>query len=134
MAYEKIMIRITMIETQVSFIQKWIPRTFKEYQTDSKTQAAIERYLQTSIEALLEICIQMVKYFELGTPNSVDDVLELLSKNVQTTTQIKSLKKFRNVLVHQYDTIKNELVFDYIPRFVKDIKIIIKELKQILSK
>lgn len=127
MAYNRILSRLDFIENQAIYLKEWIPASKEKFLADTKTQAAIERYIQTSIEAILEICIQFVKYFNLGTPSSPDSVLKLLTSKFKTMPLIKSLKGFRNVLVHQYNDLKNELVYEFAMTFLPDLEKILEE-------
>lgn len=133
MAYDRIVSRLDFIDKQMKYLTQWIPKSKEEFLGDIKTQAAIERYLQTTIESVLEICIQFVKYYNLGTPNSPDNVLSLLKPKLESIEVIKSLKGFRNVLVHQYNELKNELVYEFSLTFLHDLESIVKEFRDKLK-
>ena len=123
----------TWLTNNIDKIKKWIPHTLEEFETDERTQSAIERCLQVSIEAILEICIQLVKLLRLGTPSSPDGMLKLLESHVESIKYIKDLKGLRNVLVHQYGEIDFKLIFKHANQFVKDGEVIVDEVRRIMK-
>ena len=59
MALEKIINRNDIVQINIEKIKKWIPDTLEEFLLDERTQSAIERCLQVSIEAIMDVCIQL---------------------------------------------------------------------------
>lgn len=133
MAYERIIQRIAFIENQLELLERWKPKNKKEFLDDLKLQAAIERNMQNIIEAIIQICIQLVKFFNLGPPTSEDSILELLKPKLNNYDLIKEFKKFRNFLVHQYLKVDSEKIFTYLKHFREDTMKIIKEFKDIIK-
>jgi uncharacterized protein YutE (UPF0331/DUF86 family) len=127
MALEKIINRTDIVQINIERIKKWIPSTLEEFLSDERTQSAIERCLQVSIEAIMDVCIQLVKFLKLGTPNSPDGVLILLEPHLKSIAIIRKLKGLRNILVHQYGKIDPELIFKHANQFCIDGELIIKE-------
>jgi uncharacterized protein YutE (UPF0331/DUF86 family) len=78
MAYERIVQRIGYIESELDLFEEWRPERKQDFLSDLKLQAAIERKMQNIIEAIIQICTQLVKLFNLGPPTSEDSIVELL--------------------------------------------------------
>ncbi len=133
MALEKIVTRTDIVLTNIDKIKKWIPNSLMEFKVDFLTQSAIERCLQVSIESILEICVQLVKFLRLGTPNSTDGILKLLEPQLESIAIIKNLKGLRNILVHQYTEINVDLIYKHAKKFVLDGELIVKEIKKIIK-
>ncbi|TFG21017.1 MAG: DUF86 domain-containing protein [Promethearchaeota archaeon] len=134
MALERIVRRIDILVASLRKIEKWLPDTKEEFELNEIMQAAIERSLQVSIEAILDICIQLVKLLELGTPNSPENVIQLLKPHLSSIKTIEELKKLRNVLVHQYSDIEITLVYNYAKSFINDGTKLVGEFKDLLKK
>jgi uncharacterized protein YutE (UPF0331/DUF86 family) len=133
MAYERIIQRIAFIENQLELLERWKPKNKKDFLDDLKLQAAIERNMQNIIEATIQICTQLVKFFNLGPPTSEDSILELLKPKLNNYVLIKEFKNFRNFLVHQYLKVDSEKIFTYLKHFREDTMKIIKEFKDIIK-
>lgn len=133
MAYERILQRIDYIEGQLNLLKKWKPESKEDFIKDRKLEAAVEHTMQNIIEAIIQICTQLVKYFELGPPTSEDSILELLEPKLNNYEQIKEFKKFRNFLVHQYIKVDSEKVYSYLKDFQADTLRILKEFKKIID-
>ncbi|MFO7796306.1 MAG: HepT-like ribonuclease domain-containing protein [Promethearchaeati archaeon] len=95
MAYERILQRIAFIENQLNLLGLWTPENKEVFLGDLKLQAAIERNMQNIIEAIIQICIQLVKFFNLGPPTSEDSILELLKPKLENYDLIKEFKNLR---------------------------------------
>lgn len=133
MAYERILQRIAFIEHQLNLLRQWVPENKEEFLGDLKLQAAIERNMQNIIEAIIQICIQLVKFFNLGPPTSEDSIFELLKPKLENYDLIKELKNFRNFLVHQYIKVDSKKIFTYLKHFQEDTLKIIQEFKIIIK-
>jgi len=132
-AYERILQRIAFIEHQLNLLRQWVPENKEEFLGDLKLQAAIERNMQNIIEAIIQICIQLVKFFNLGPPTSEDSIFELLKPKLENYDLIKELKNFRNFLVHQYIKVDSKKIFTYLKHFQEDTLKIIQEFKIIIK-
>ncbi|QEE18021.1 DUF86 domain-containing protein [Promethearchaeum syntrophicum] len=132
MAYERIINRIAFIKTNLSLLKKLIPSNIELYINNQTIQLAIERLLQIIIEAIMDICIQLVGYLNLGIPKSETNILDLLEKKIPSVNKLRELKKFRNVLVHQYVRIEPQKIFAHASKFPDDLKIILHEINKLI--
>lgn len=104
---------------------------FKEYQKIEKKRSC-ERLLQLSIEAVIDICKLFVSGMRLGLPAEENDLFDkmqkkkLLSKEMAVT--LKEMKGFRNILVHEYADIDDELVFRALKAKLNDFNKFKKEV------
>jgi uncharacterized protein YutE (UPF0331/DUF86 family) len=133
MAYERIITRIDIIEDKLHNLNQWLPITIEEYLLDKKVQAAIERSLQIIIQAIIDIGIQMIKFFKLDPPHSELDIVNLLTPHINHIGMLKEMKKFRNFLVHIYGKINSQMVYEHALQIKTDIPILIEEIRQALK-
>lgn len=132
MAYERIINRIAFIQTNLRLLEELIPLNIELYINNRTIQLATERLLQIEIEAIMDICIQLVGYLNLGIPNSETNILDLLEEKIPSVNKLRELKKFRNILVHQYVKIEPQKIFDHASKFPDDLKIILHEINKLI--
>jgi len=95
------------IEENARHVEAWLPGTLEGFQTDALRQNAVERALQVSIEALVDLAALVWTARRLGVPKDEEGiVLALRNASLLTSdeaTTLADLRRFRNVLVHQYE-------------------------------
>ena len=118
-------------------LKESIPNNFEDYAESSKTRRVCERLLQISIETVIDVCGLLAKELALGTPSDEDDVFEKLKvKKFISSTMLETLKKmkgFRNILVHRYAEVDDELVFEFLKNDIKDFETFKKEILAFLK-
>ena len=126
---------LTKLERLTYYYEKFslfLPTSLANYQKSLKDQMAIERLFQVSIECMMDISFSLVKLLHLGVPSDEDNVFDLLDSKFENVEKYKEMKRFRNVLVHQYAKINNEIVYKYATGKISDIQHFIVEVKKIL--
>ena len=92
-----------------------------------------ERYLQLSIEILLDVGKLMVLSENLRRPEDNQDIFVALQEHhvisVPLTEQLLGIANFRNILVHDYEKIDREIVYD---KLQKNLDTFINFRKEIL--
>jgi len=90
--------------------------SLEEYKNSIEKKRACERLIQILIETIIDISYLLYKQKNLGIPEDDDSVIEALYKKKIIDKKIRDLilklKAFRNILVHKYGTIDDELVFE----------------------
>lgn len=68
------------------------------------------------IECTIDICTLIVKGLRLGLPSTEEDLFEKLERKGIITKRMKEklklMRGFRNILVHRYAEVDDELVFE----------------------
>ncbi|MDP3042634.1 MAG: DUF86 domain-containing protein [Candidatus Omnitrophota bacterium] len=110
---------------------------FKEYQEIEKKRSC-ERLLQLSIEAVIDICKLFVSGLRLGLPAEENDLFDKMRKkkllSKEMTVTLREMKGFRNILVHEYAAVDDELVFKAIKTKLKDFRKFKKEILVVLPR
>jgi uncharacterized protein YutE (UPF0331/DUF86 family) len=114
---EKIVLaKIDELNSYLDELEQIKPNNLEEYVSSVKNRRACERLLQISVEAVIDICNILASQLRVGLPADEDEVFEklaekkVISKNMSLV--LKAIKGFRNVLVHKYAKIDDELVFE----------------------
>lgn len=112
---EKILSKIDELDSYLEEIDEIKPIDFEDYKHIEKKRA-IERLLQISIEAIIDICYIINSNLKLGIPNDEDNLFDKLVDNKIISKEIsnvlKEIKGFRNILVHKYGKVDDEIVFE----------------------
>ena len=135
---ERILKRLDDLNSYMEEIKESIPKTLEGYTNSRKTRRICERLLQISIEATIDVCSLMNKELKLGAPSDEDDMFNKLKgkKIISTSMQntLKKMKGFRNILVHRYAEVDDELVFEFLKNDLKDFELFKKEILTFLKK
>ena len=98
--------------------------TIEQYRCDWKTQRIVERTLQMMIELCADIANHVISDDGLRTPETYADTFRVLAENSVITpeqlTVMEKMAKFRNIVVHQYETVDAEIVILVLRRHLID--------------
>jgi len=132
---ERILSKIDDIDGYLSELEGIIPGSFEEYKNSIRDKRACERLLQIAIESVIDACNLFVSDLKLGIPSDEDDIIKKLEKKKiisgKMAETIRDMKGFRNILVHKYGVLKDELVFEMLSEKLEDFE---KFKKEILKK
>ena len=105
------------------------PTTFRNNLTK---QDAVVLNLQRACEASIDIANHIVKEKRLGLPKSVRESFDLLSENSiiqpQTARRMKNMIGFRNVAVHDYQSLSLDIVIGIVLHRLDDFKEFLAEV------
>ncbi len=111
---ERILAKLADLEGYLVELRSVAPRSFQDY-LKIETKRSCERLLQISIEAVIDLCGLFVTGLRLGLPSEENDLFEKLARaGVITEARAETLKRikgFRNILVHEYGGVDDEIVF-----------------------
>ena len=109
-----VMRKITELELYLGQIGEFAAIGLEEYQGDWKTQRVVERTLQMLIETCADIANHIVSDNRMRTPTSYADTFRVLVENAVISAELfsvmENMAKFRNVVVHQYESVDAEIV------------------------
>ena len=98
--------------------------TVEDYSFDWRTQRIIERTLQMMIEICVDLASHIISDSGYRIPKTYADAFKILYEHdVLGKTLFKNMErmaKFRNVVVHQYDTIDAEIVVGILHKHLSD--------------
>lgn len=130
---ERILARIDELDGYLSELRQVAPQSFEAYKTIEKRRTC-ERLLQIAIECVIDICGSMVAGLRLGLPGDADDVFEKLERASTISTPLRQtlrrMKGLRNILVHEYGKIDDELVWDTVQHRLGDFESFKQEILQ----
>lgn len=107
-------------------LQEYAAITVEAYRADWKTQRIVERTLQMMIELCADISGHVISDNGWSTPGTYGDTFSVLGEhNVLTPEQaavMVKMAKFRNIVVHQYETVDAEIVVLILSKHLDDFE------------
>lgn len=121
-----------IIYNKLQTIKRCIKRINEEYENDPKNlknftkQDAIILNIQRACEACIDLAMHIVSEKNLGIPQSSRDAFEILFQNglisEEMNSKLKAMVGFRNIAVHDYQSINVNIVKNIIESHLDDFK------------
>lgn len=138
MKKEDIQTKIDVILDNLEKLKFFRSKTYEEFISDFRNIDSALHRLQTSIQALLDIGSYIIASLGLRTPNTNAEIIEVLSEanfipKDRIETYIK-MSQFRNRIVHLYNHIDTETLYDILVNELDDIKGFYTDLLKLIEK
>lgn len=114
-----------------AIIERYIARVHEEYEGREENlknytkQDSIILNIQRAIEASIDLAMHIVSDNAMGIPQNTRDAFELLHKNglidFELKNKLKAMIGFRNIAVHEYQSLDLEIVKNIINNNLADI-------------
>lgn len=89
--------------------------TWEKYQKDIRDRAFVERYIHIAIQTVFDIANHIISYEEWKEPDTFRETFSILASHGvlpdEKVTDYQNMASFRNMLVHHYESVENEVVF-----------------------
>lgn len=125
--------KIDELDQYLHELQLVTPKDFKEFQR-IEIKRSCERLIQLSIECIIDICKIFVSNLKLGLPSEENDLFEKMVRERIITEEmaliLREMKGFRNILIHEYAVVDDEIVYSVVKNRIGDFK---KFKKQIID-
>ena len=125
-ADEIILERLEFLRNEVAYLKRERDRihSFKEYVDDVRLRRAIERSLQISVEACLDIGRRLIALEGFRYPEDNRDVFRVLAEEGVVSKELLptllDMASFRNLIVHDYARIDDAKVYATLKKRVGD--------------
>jgi uncharacterized protein YutE (UPF0331/DUF86 family) len=120
---DRLLARLDEMDGYLAELQAVAPTRLSEYKTIEKRRAC-ERLLQILVEAVIDVCSLLVSGLRLGLPGEEDDLFQKLlvrgALSSEMTGIVRRMKGLRNLLVHEYGRVNDEIVFETITHRLGD--------------
>lgn len=98
--------------------------TWEKYQKDIRTRAFVERYIHIAIQTVFDIANHIIAYQEWKEPETYRETFDILAAHgvvpEEKVVDFQNMASFRNMLVHHYESVENEVVFGIFKNRLKD--------------
>lgn len=128
---ERIFAKLDEMIRYVEELKEMLPEE-EEYLQNLIKRRACEKTIEIAIESLIDVSAMIVSAERFGLPASEESILDILvEKKVlskELGERLKDMKGFRNILIHRYAHVDDEIVYqnltDYLDDFNKFGKVI----------
>jgi len=133
----RILSKLDELDTYLSELETVMPKSYEEYTRSIEKKRSSERLLHILTECVIDVCALIVKGLRLGLPAEEEDLFEKLEKekiiSKKMKEKLKSMRGFRNILVHRYAEVDDELVFENLGK-ISDFREFREEIGSFLRK
>lgn len=112
-----------------------------DYQTfneDIRSQRFVEHTLQISVECVLDIAHHIISDEKFREPDSYAEAFVVLAENDVITAEMREtgrlMAQFRNKVVHYYEDVDPDLVFNIFQKHLSDFERFEREIQSWLQK
>lgn len=118
--------KLAQIDTYLKQIGDFSKISLIQYKKSWKTQRIVERTLQILIELCVDIANHIISDQGMRLPTGYADTFKVLMENKvvgKTLSEtLEKMAKFRNVVVHQYETIDPAIVVSILHKNLRDFE------------
>jgi len=136
--FNKIVSKLEKLEKYLKYLKDIQKINKKSFLKDYHNYGLAERYLQLSIQIILDIGKLIIIEKNLPKPEDNEETFEELFKNKIINAKLKKrlhgISGFRNILVHEYENINKELVYEKLQNNLQDLHEFHVQIKKFLKK
>jgi len=110
----------------------------EEYLQHLIKRRACEKTIEVAIESLIDVSAMIVSAEKFGLPASEEGIFDILAGKMVISRKfgekLKNLKGFRNVLIHRYPHIADDMVYYYLTNYLDDFYMFKSTIESYLEK
>jgi len=129
--------KIKEISENLELIGENLPENYEDFINLGLVKDGLYKKVEFCIENMLNICSIINADLNIGIPSSEEDIIDNLEKKKLITKnlsgKIKEMKGFRNILVHRYGKIDDEIAFESMKKGLKDFSFFIEEIEKVIQ-
>ena len=122
--------KISRLRTYTEALMSAEDIDWEKYKSDLRAKAFVERHLHLAIEEVIDIANHLISFFKWREPTGYRDLFQILKEhgilNEKDLPTFQNMASFRNMLVHRYETIDEELVFGLFKKRLDDFELFIR--------
>lgn len=135
---KRILLKLDEMRQYIEDLEMMRPASLEEYEEDLILKRACERTIEAAIESLIKVSAMIISAEKMGLPQNEETIFDILTQkkviNSSLSSTLKKMKGFRNLLIHRYERIKDELVYHYIYEQLDDFYEFEKTIKSYILK
>jgi len=119
--------KLSKLRRYQRFLKELQATSIEAFATDFKIRGAVERYLQVSVECVIDVGNEIISSLQLQRPERYRDIPHILAEaRVIPKTfaeRVASMIGFRNLLVHDYASVNLNLVYEFLQTRLPDFDV-----------
>ncbi len=116
--------KLSQLNSYVNELRDATDIDWTKYLSDIRSRAFVERYLHLAIEEVIDIANHFVSFYRWREPRGYRDLFLILAEHriipPEELNTFQNMASFRNMLVHHYEKIDDELVFGIFKKHLDD--------------
>lgn len=136
--FNKIIAKLGRLDEYLDYLKDIQKVNQKTFINDYHFHGLAERYLQLSIEILLDVGKMIILSEKLRRPEDNQDIFSVLDEkgiiSPKLSSQLIGMASFRNILVHDYEKIDREIVYQKLQKNIVDFTDFKKEILRFLRR
>lgn len=123
--------KIEIISDNTRRLRRLLPISTAELNNDFFLKKGIERALQVSVEALIDIANRLCSLEEKSpTSNSYNALVQLEDLGyIEDAERYRDMIRFRNFIVHRYEDIQDHIVVNILRNHLDDFTHFVREIE-----
>lgn len=134
----KVLAKIRLIKENLVKLGKLKEVPEEVFKKDFEKHDSAKYSLQTSIEAMIDICNHIISRKCLGMPKTKADAFIILCQNNILSPDMQStytaMARFRNRVVHLYDQVDPSDVYQFVTEGISDFNTFIEDINKFLTR
>ncbi|MGA3115909.1 MAG: DUF86 domain-containing protein [Syntrophobacteraceae bacterium] len=122
--------KLSQIRMYVDQLRRAEDINWEKYRSDLRARAFVERYIHLAIEEVLDVANYLVSFYRWREPTSFRDLFSILREHdiipEDHLLTFQRMASFRNMLVHRYESIDDEVVFGIFNKHLSDFDLFIR--------
>lgn len=111
---------------------------WNEYQKNVRNRAFVERYIHIAIQTVFDIANHIISYQEWKEPETYRETFSILASHGvlpdEKIVDYQNMASFRNMLVHHYDKVDDEVVYGIFKNKLDDFVLFRESILEYLKK
>jgi uncharacterized protein YutE (UPF0331/DUF86 family) len=132
MTFAEIGERLRALRSNLEKLERIPQSSYEEFVGDFRNVGSAIYYMQTSIQALIDIASWLLARLALGAPRRSIDAFEMLESAGHlpegTAQRMAPIVGFRNRVVHLYDRVDEAIVYEILTQHIADLPQVLDHL------
>jgi len=123
--------KLRLLETKLQEIESWNIKTLSQLKNNSMLNNALERALQVAVEIMIDVSERILALENISPLDKAADNMKELEKLciIKDSKNYMDMVRFRNFIVHRYEYIDLDILFDIATNKLHFFKAFVKEIR-----
>ncbi len=121
--------KLSQLQSYVEELERAEDIGWEKYRSDLRSRAFVERFIHLAIEEAIDVANHFVSFYHWREPTSFRDLFSILHEHGiiprDHLLTFQNMATFRNMLVHRYGSIDDQLVFGIFRKHLGDFHLFI---------
>ena len=118
--------KISSVRKYLNRLEKYKKYSQKEIEDNIDIQGAVERFLQLTVQATIDLAEAVISAKSLRKPSTLSESFHVLNEeNIienKLTEELIKMTGFRNIIEHDYEDIDYEIVYNILHNKLSDVE------------